>query len=295
MRQIGVEVFQGVFRADGRDGDLHLDDFIFLGVVFGQESQIRARRLRAALEADGAPFDLRAAAEAVAAVDHRLAVADDLVMIERPGVTRGEIQMPLLRPAVFQMIAGHRRVVLDADVRPDDVPVQNVFQIGENPRLLALGKGDAEHRGAVGGRQFDPGVVISQLDLVVARRGGFLVVRNGRLVAGSRLIGRAGLEFRLARARHEQEIAQVPPAGSAEVRHAEAVDHRIGMIVAAELFARWYRAPAGPCRTAPSAPDRCSPRLAFRPTAGCNPRAAAADSLLPQHSPPNRTSTASRS
>ncbi len=87
MRQVGVEILQGVLRADGRDGDLHQNDFVLLRVVFGQESQIRPSRLRAALEADGAPFDLRPAAEPVAAIHHRFAVADDLVMIERPGVS----------------------------------------------------------------------------------------------------------------------------------------------------------------------------------------------------------------
>ena len=176
MRQIGIEILQGVFRADGRDGDLHQNDFVLLGAILGQDSQICPRRLQAALETDRAAFDLRTGAEAVAAVDHRLAVADDPATVERPGVAGGEVEIAFLRPAVQKMEAGHRRIVLDANVRPDDVPVQHVFQIGENPRLLALGKGDSHHRGAVGGGQFDPGVVILQLDLVVARGGGFLVV-----------------------------------------------------------------------------------------------------------------------
>ena len=61
-------------------------------------------------------------------------------------------------------------------------------------------------------------------------------MRNGRLIAGAGLVGLAGIEFRLARAGHEEEIAKIPPAGAAEVRHAEAVEHRISMIVAAELL-----------------------------------------------------------
>ena len=48
-------------------------------------------------------------AEAIAAVRHELAVANDLVTIEGPGVARGEVKIPLLRPAVFEMITGHRR------------------------------------------------------------------------------------------------------------------------------------------------------------------------------------------
>ena len=236
MRRVGVEVLQGVFRADGRDGDLHRNDFVRLCGILRQEPQIGARRLEPALKADRAAFNLRPAAKAVAAVHHGLAVADDFAAVERPRVTCGEIQIAFLRPAMHEMEAGYRRIVLDANVRPDDVPVQHVFQIGENPRLFAFGKSDPHHRDAIGCGQFDRGIVIPQFDLIVARPRRLLVVRDERTISRSGLVGRAGVEFRLARARHEEEIAQVPPAGSAQVRHAEAVDHRIGMIVAAELL-----------------------------------------------------------
>ena len=200
-------------------------DFVGAGLVFGQELEVGARRLVAAAE----PVGL------VAVVFDLLALAHDAVVVEGPGIARGEIEIAFLGPAVDQVKAGDGGVVLDAHMRPDQLEAlaaQEVLQVGHNARLIALGKGEAHHADAFAGSQFHGDIVVEQLDLVVTGGGRFLVMRIAGPVAAVGVLLGAGHQLWLADLWHEQEVAQVGDARAVQVGQAEAHDRGVGVFVA---------------------------------------------------------------
>ena len=85
-------------------------------------------------------------------------------------------------------------------------------------------------------RELRPYAVIGQGDLIVAGNGFFRIVVVPATVSAVGIIGRPGVQFYRPGSGHQEDIAQVRMAGSAEVRVAETHDRRVAVAVSSAVF-----------------------------------------------------------
>ena len=104
-----------------------------------------------------------------------------------------------------------------------------MVQVDEDKRFLRFGIGEAEHAATQARGHFGLHPVVVQVYGVVIGRGLFAFVRVARAVAFVGILGCAGSELRLARAGHEEKVAQVGDARTAQVGQTEA--HQRGVVI----------------------------------------------------------------
>ena len=125
------------------------------------------------------------------------------------------------------------------------VPFGRKEQVDQYARFVALGEGVAVDAAAGGGGELGPHGVVIEVDGVVARRGGFALLEDARVVAGVgspvRRVGRGVADGQVGRRRHDHQPSHRPGVEVAEAR--DVVDRvfvaahpDVALVVGAELY-----------------------------------------------------------
>ncbi len=224
----GLEVAQGALGADGGERHFHLQG---LGLVEGEVGyDLAPRHLGEVLvDLELAPHAVifRLLQVAVAVVGYGLAEAD------------GEVGVVGSRPSVGDAVARQQGVVFHAQVGPQRlavVVVDAVLQVEDDVAVHVLRVLVLMYADMFRSRQPYLDAVVVEGHAVVARGGRLAVVRVAGAVAGIGVSLRAGVEAYLACGGHDENVAEVGVAGSAEVGVAEADDGTVFMLVTSTIL-----------------------------------------------------------
>ena len=143
-------------------------------------------------------------------------------------------------PSVCYAITGNQRIILYADIRPQDfsVVIVNTMNHIENNTLVSAitGKSIFMNSHPFGGRQLRFYAIIGQHDFVIAGTGYLRVVRETGTVTAVRIGRCSGIQFQAAGSGHDQYVPQVGMTGSAEMRMTETDDTAVLMLVSGTIF-----------------------------------------------------------
>ena len=203
---------------DRRDG--HTDGHLLLlaGSEADPEFQILAPGLTVAAEAR------RVVADAFAALY-------DAEIGDRHRELGREIDVSLGPPALHQLVAGERVVVLEAEVGPTALPPQRVVHVEQDEGVVGLGIGEAQHAAACRSSHLGLNTVVEQIDGIVVRRTPLSVVAVARAVTSVGSLVRARVEVDLTHPRHEEEVPEVGDSRAAQVVERKAEQRRTVVLV----------------------------------------------------------------
>ena len=224
--RLGPEIPQRAVDPDRRDRHLHLDGSARRRIEVEVRLQLPAAHVGVVLVARPLPAE--------PLVDLRRLV-DDAVGGEGRGELDGEVHRAVRRPAPRLAVPGDRRLVLDAQLRPEHltvVVVDAADEIEDHVRGSATLERVAVQADARGGRELGLHGVVLEEDRVRARLGRLVVVREAGAVARVRIVLRAGVEHQRPGRRHQQHVAEVRVPRAAEVRVGEAENGRVAVLVA---------------------------------------------------------------
>ena len=139
--------------------------------------------------------------------------------------------MSLGTPALHQLVAGERVVVLEAEVGPTALPPQRVVHVEQDEGVIGLGIGEAEHPAASRRGHLGLNAVVEQIDGIVVRRAPLAVVAVARAVTSVGLLVRARLEVDLTHPRHEEKVPEVGDSRTTQMVERKAEQRRTVVLV----------------------------------------------------------------
>ena len=175
---------------------------------------------------------LAVATEAIGIVYHRLVVHIYDSVADWSRERRRKVDMTLRHPTVHKLICRESGVIHNPNVRPLALAPQRVVEVEQKPCVAGPVICEPEYSRTLPRRHFGSDAVVVEVEAIICCRGFFTVVAEARTIAFIRLFMRRRLQMQFTRTGHEQEVAKVRNACSAEVRKTESQHCRMVILVA---------------------------------------------------------------